>query len=86
MMMVLGKEAFNEMIEDTVGDEDVALQKNVVSKVAKLGNCDDALYWADYYNLPNESLPKKVKDYLDNRDRYVHHQTTINSYSHDLTC
>jgi len=62
----ISTEAFNEMIEDTVND-DSALQKEVVRKVAKFGKCEDALYWADQFNISSDSLPKRLKDYLDNK-------------------
>lgn len=51
------------MVRETIGDNE-ALQLEIVASITQCGDPEEALHWAQYYNIPGHKLPPAVRSLL----------------------
>lgn len=67
---VLDKDSWQEMVKETVPQTESAfdLQMELIFNCSCNRDNAEAVYWADYFNIPHSKLPPLVKEYI--RQRY----------------
>lgn len=81
----LNQASFEEMVKDTIGEDNLELQKELVYSCANYGSVEDAIKWTKYYNIPIDDVPSIVRDNINNDNFTNFESTTINGYDYDTT-
>lgn len=58
----LNQASFEEMVKDTIGEENKELQSELVHSCMCYGSLDDAVMWAKFYKVPLDDVPPIVRD------------------------
>lgn len=80
----LNQASFEEMVKDTIGEENDELKKELVCSCVNYRCIEDAIKWTKFYNVPLNDVPSVVRDNINN-DNF----TTIkeyDNYSSDVEC
>lgn len=66
----LNQASFDEMVKDTIGNENRELQIELIYSSLSYGSLEDAVKWSKYYEIPSEDLPPQVKDAIENLSEF----------------
>lgn len=58
----LNQASFEEMVKDTIGDDNKELQCELVHTCLSYGSVDDAVQWTLFYKVSLEEVPPQVRD------------------------
>lgn len=58
----LNQASFEEMVKDTIGEENKDLQCELVHTCMNYGSLDDAVKWTKFYNVSLDDVPLTVRD------------------------
>lgn len=75
----LNQASFDEMVKDTIGNQNKELQIELVHSCLSYGSLEDAVKWAKYYDISCEDLPNQVKGAIENSKEFSCNESLLSA-------